>query len=85
MEQSNFDIGETIKNALGSQKPSTSFEENWTKGKVLSKQDKTASGYDLRDINGKTYMFMQWKSGDYVFRGREPVYYILEKVDSQDY
>ena len=81
MEQPNFDIGETIKDALGSQKPSTSFEENWTKGKVLSKQDKTASGYDLRDINGKTYMFYQWKSGDYTYRGMNPHYYVLKKAN----
>lgn len=57
----------------------------WTKGKILDKQEKTASNYDIRNINGKTYLFMQWKSGDYVFRGAEPAYYVLEKVDSQDY
>jgi bla regulator protein BlaR1 len=57
----------------------------WTKGKIISKQEKTTSNYDIRDINGKTYLFMQWKSGDYVFRGMEPYYYVLEKVDSQDY
>lgn len=57
----------------------------WTKGKIINEQEKTASGYDIRDINGKTYLFMQWKSGDYIFKEREPYYYVLEKVDSQDY
>ncbi len=57
----------------------------WTKGKILNTKDKTAGNYDIRDINGKTYLFMQWKSGDYIFRGMEPYYYVLEKVDSQDY
>ncbi|HEX2925879.1 MAG TPA: sigma-70 family RNA polymerase sigma factor [Ruminiclostridium sp.] len=45
----------------------------------------TASNYYIQEISGKTYMFCQWKSGDYVFRGMEPRYYVLEKVDSNDY
>lgn len=57
----------------------------WTKGKIINKQEKTASNYDIRNINGKTYLFIQWKSGDYIFRGMEPYYYVLEKVDSKDY
>lgn len=57
----------------------------WTKGMVLDKQEKTASKYDIKDIDGKTYMFLEWKSGDYVFRGLKPEYYVLKKVDEDDY
>ncbi|MDF2987829.1 MAG: blaR [Eubacterium sp.] len=57
----------------------------WTSGKVISEQEKTASAYYIKEISGKTYMFYQWKSGDYVFQGMEPYYYVLEKADSSDY
>ena len=52
---------------------------SWTKGYVLHKGDQTASAYTTRNIGGKTYMFFEWKSGDYVLRGQKPEYYVLEK------
>ncbi len=61
------------------------IQYTWTKDKILNKYEKTDSAYEIRDISGKTYLFMQWKSGDYTFRGMEPYYYVLEKVDSKDY
>lgn len=57
----------------------------WTKDRLLNDMNKTACDYEIKDIDGKTYMFMQWKSGDYTFRGMDPQYYVLEKVDSKDY
>ena len=52
----------------------------WTKGQVLHHGDKTASTYEIRKINGKEYMFFEWKSGDYSFRGKNPAYYVLERA-----
>ena len=52
----------------------------WTKGKILHHNDKTASAYEIKKIDGKEYMFFEWKSGDYTFRGRNPAYYVLERV-----
>ncbi len=57
----------------------------WTEGLVLSKQEKTASRYEIENIEGTDYMFFEWKSGDYTYRGRTPDYYVLKKVDSNDY
>lgn len=57
----------------------------WTKGLILNKQDKTASKYEIKEIDGHTYMFLEWKSGDYAFRGMNPKYYVLKKIDSNDY
>lgn len=57
----------------------------WTKGKVLNKQEKTDSSYSIKTINGKQYLFFQWKNGDYIFRNATPYYYVLEKIDSLDY
>ena len=55
----------------------------WTKGLVFHSGDKTASKYTLKDIEGSTYMFFEWKSGDYTFRYRRPSYYVLKKVSSE--
>jgi hypothetical protein len=52
----------------------------WTKGLVLSSSSKTASRYILKEMNGSTYMFFEWKSGDYTIRGMKPKYYVLKKV-----
>jgi hypothetical protein len=55
----------------------------WTKGLVFHSGDKTASKYTLKDIEGSTYMFFEWKSGDYTIRYRKPSYYVLKKVSSE--
>lgn len=57
----------------------------WTKGLMISHQEKTASQYEIKDISGSLYMFYEWKSGDYIFDGMKPKYYVLKKVDSEDY
>ncbi len=55
----------------------------WTKGMIFHSGDHTAGGYTLKDINGSTYMFFEWKSGDYVIRHQKPMYYVLKKVSSE--
>jgi len=55
----------------------------WTKGLVFHSGDKTASKYTLKNIDGSTYMFFEWKSGDYTIRRMKPFYYILKKVSSE--
>lgn len=57
----------------------------WTKGIVINKQQKTAAKYEIKEINGSEYMFFEWKNGDYVWRGTQPSYYVLKKIDSNDY
>lgn len=42
----------------------------WTKGLVLNKREKTACAYDIEVIDGKEYLFRQWKPGDYIYAGR---------------
>jgi len=53
----------------------------WTKGLILNKSVRTASKYEIMDLDGDTYLFYEWKSGDYIFRNREPAYYVLKKVN----
>ncbi|MFT8348931.1 MAG: M56 family metallopeptidase [Clostridium saccharoperbutylacetonicum] len=60
--------------------PRTVF--TWTKDHIINDVDKTDSSYLIKDIGGTTYMFFQWKSGDYTIRGMEPYYYVLQKISS---
>jgi len=55
----------------------------WTKGLIFHSGDKTASKYTLKNIEGSTYMFYEWKSGDYTMRYMKPAYYVLKKVSSK--
>jgi bla regulator protein BlaR1 len=59
----------------------TNWAWRWTKGLFLHPVDKTASKYLIKDIDGTTYMFFEWKSGDYVFRHTKPSFYVLKKVN----
>ena len=60
--------------------PKTVF--TWTRDHILNDVDKTDSSYLIKDIDDATYMFFQWKSGDYTIRGMKPYYYVLKKVSS---
>ncbi|MDD2806408.1 MAG: S8/S53 family peptidase [Elusimicrobiales bacterium] len=60
-----------------------SGNEIWTRGFVISPADRTASKYELKRLGGEEYLFMEWKSGDYILRGTAPGYYVL--VREKDY
>ena len=51
----------------------------WTRGLVLHQGDRTASKYEIKKIGGAEYLFFEWKSGDYIFRGAKPFYYVLKR------
>jgi hypothetical protein len=51
----------------------------WTKGLIIVPAAKIASRYEIKDIDGSTYMFYQWKTSDYVLRQMKPKYYVLKK------
>jgi hypothetical protein len=51
----------------------------WTKGVVMHHGDKTASRYEIKQLNGKSYLFFEWKSGDVTISGMKPHYYVLSK------
>jgi bla regulator protein BlaR1 len=54
---------------------------SWTKGAVIDPLYHTASAYEIRELDGSTYLFFEWKSGDYTYRHMKPKYYVLEKAD----
>jgi hypothetical protein len=49
----------------------------WTKGVVMHSGDQTASHYEIREIKGRSYLFLEWKSGDVTILGKKPCYYVL--------
>ena len=51
----------------------------WTNGYVINNEQKTASEYVVKEIKGSTYLFFQWKNGDYIYRNETPYYYVLKK------
>ncbi len=51
---------------------------NWTKGLELNKYCKTACAYEIVEHEGKEFMILEWRSGDYSFAGRIH-YYVLTK------
>lgn len=51
----------------------------WTKDYVLGHTWETAERYVLQSLEGKDYLFIQWKTGDYVYDGRAPWYYVFER------
>ncbi len=60
-------------------KNDSGFPENcrYTKGFLLRKD--LACAYEIRMIDGMEYLFMEWKSGDYVYGGKNPPYYVFTK------
>ena len=55
----------------------------WTKNVIMHSGDKTASKYEIKDIDGAKYMFFEWKSGDVTIMGMKPQYYVLKKEDTK--
>ena len=51
----------------------------WTKGVVIHQGDRTASRYEIQDIKGQLYLFVEWKGGDVVLLGMKPKYWVLKK------
>jgi hypothetical protein len=40
---------------------------------MVASGDKTASHYEIRQIGGQRYLFIEWKNGDVIIRGQKPM------------
>lgn len=58
---------------------SHSSKLKWTKGLMLNKYSKTASAYEIFVRDGKEYLIMEWKSGDYSFGGGRIYWYVYTR------
>lgn len=52
----------------------------WSKGVVIDDKKSTVSEYEIKVIDGTKYMFVEWKSGDYIFGGNVKGYYVFKKA-----
>lgn len=53
----------------------------YTKGFVLNDKEMTAEAYHIKTIDGKEFLFIQHKSGDYFYGGSTPHWYVFERKD----
>ncbi len=54
-----------------------SDKQCWTKGYLLRKFNSSACAYEIKRVNGKDYLIIEWKSGDYRWGGLETDYYVF--------
>ena len=52
----------------------------WSKGVIINQKIYTASEYTIKQIDGNEYMFVEWKSGDYVYGGKVYGYYVFKRI-----
>lgn len=52
----------------------------WTKGFLLRKWNWSACEYEIRTVDGKDYMIIEWKSGDYRYGGYDTNYYVFTRA-----
>ena len=54
----------------------------WTNGRILNiGGDSSNSNLIIKEIEGKKYMFFQWISGDQLYRGMKPSWYVFEAIN----
>lgn len=56
-------------------------KQEWTKGYLLRKWNSTACAYEIKNIDGMEYLFIEWKSGDYRWGGYETDYYVFQRQE----
>lgn len=52
----------------------------WTKNYLLRKWNWSACEYEIRTVDGKDYMIIEWKSGDYRYGGCNTNYYVFKRA-----
>lgn len=52
----------------------------WTKNYLLRKWNWSACEYEIKTVDGKDYMIIEWKSGDYRYGGYDTNYYVFTRA-----
>jgi hypothetical protein len=69
-----------LKELVISENGATGGTWTWTKGWIINPIGKTAAKYQIKEIAGSKYLFLEWRS--YAARGKAPYYYVLKKVQN---
>lgn len=56
----------------------------YTKGCMIIQNDQTAEHYEIRAFDGIDYLFIEHKSGDYVYGGMKPYFYVFRREQSSE-
>ena len=54
--------------------------ETWTKGAIMHTGDRSASHYEIKELVGTNFMFLEWKAGEYTYLRAKPSFYVLRKI-----
>ncbi len=74
-----FDEDGEVTSLYGREIISGKTSQSWTKGYVLRYWNRTACAYEIITVENVDYMIIEWKSGDYVWGGRDTDYYVFVK------
>ena len=55
------------------------LNDYWTKGYLIDKEKSVLSKYEIKEINGTIYLFLQWKMGNYVYGGEKSEWYVFKR------
>ena len=68
--------------AVKTEKGKANITVRYTKDYVLDDKRMTAERYEIKNIDGNEYLFLQHKSGDYSYGGCEPMLYVLKRKEN---
>ncbi len=55
------------------------WRDKWTAGVLLNLHRTTAAKYMIQIINGREYLFLEWKMGNYIYGGMKPSIYVFSR------
>lgn len=55
------------------------WNDRWTAGCLIDDNKKVLSHYEIKSVEGKKYLILEWKMGNYVYGGASPDYYVFVK------
>lgn len=68
-----------LKNLLFYAEGKGAFGWCWSKGWAWFQEEAVPGKYEIRAIDGKDYLFLEWINGDVTIRGEKPSFYVLER------
>ena len=55
----------------------------WTKDYLWDPGERNEARYEIKPMDGASYLFLPWINGDVTIRGQKPFYYVLKKTGAQ--
>ena len=55
------------------------WRQKWTQGLVINLRLSTSAPYFIKEIDGDEYLFMEWRTGNYVYGNCKPDYYVFKR------